>query len=101
MVVTTTSNQYSTCFGFTEDEVFGALEEMGLAEEKGRVKDWYDGFAFGKDKDIYNPWSITNFLKKQKYETYWASTSSNGLVGKMVQTASADIKKMMEHWMNR
>ena len=96
MVVTTTSNQYSTCFGFTEDEVFGALEEMGLAEEKGRVKDWYDGFAFGKDKDIYNPWSITNFLKKQKYETYWASTSSNGLVGKMVQTASADIKKMME-----
>ncbi len=96
MVVTTTSNQYSTCFGFTEDEVFGALEEMGLAEEKGRVKDWYDGFAFGKDKDIYNPWSITNFLKKQKYETYWAATSSNELVGRMVQTASADVKKMME-----
>ena len=58
MVVTTTSNQYSTCFGFTEDEVFGALEEMGLAEEKGRVKDWYDGFAFGKDKDIYKETEI-------------------------------------------
>ncbi len=96
MVVTTTSNQYSTCFGFTEDEVFGALEEMGLSEEKERVKDWYDGFAFGNRKDIYNPWSITNFLKQQKYETYWAATSSNELVGKMVQTASADIKKMME-----
>ena len=96
MVVTTTSNQYSTCFGFTEDEVFGALEEMGLSEEKERVKDWYDGFAFGNRKDIYNPWSITNFLKQQKYETYWAATSSNELVGRMVQTASADVKKMME-----
>ncbi len=95
-VVTTTSDRYSTCFGFTEDEVFKSLEDMGLGKCKSDVKRWYDGFVFGSHKDIYNPWSITNFLKEKKLRPYWASTSSNGLVSKLIQTAPPDIKQMME-----
>lgn len=75
-VVTVTSEPYNTCFGFTEEEVFHALDSYDMSEEKQRVKEWYDGFVFGPVKDIYNPWSITNFLDKKEYRTYWVSTSS-------------------------
>ena len=95
-VVTTTSNEYAECFGFTEKEVFDSLEVFGLGDEKHKVKEWYDGFTFGEYKDIYNPWSITSFLDKKQIRPYWASTSSNGLVNKLIQTASADIKSQME-----
>ena len=95
-VVTTTSDRYSTAFGFTEVEVFKALDDMGLGECKADVKRWYDGFIFGQHRDIYNPWSITNFLKEKKLRPYWASTSSNGLVSKLIQTASSEIKQLME-----
>ena len=95
-VVTTTSERYSTCFGFTEEEVFKALDDMDLGEHKQDVKKWYDGFVFGAHRDIYNPWSITNFLKEKKLRPYWASTSSNGLVSRLIQTAPPDIKQMME-----
>ena len=57
-VVTTTSEKYADCFGFREDEVFAALDEYGLSSKKLEVKTWYDGFTFGSQKDIYNPWSI-------------------------------------------
>ena len=97
MVITTMSRQYSTCFGFTEEEVFDALEEQGLSEEKAGVKAWYDGFTFGNQKDIYNPWSVTSFLKNQEYGTYWADTRSNKLINTIVQKSSADVKKAMEH----
>lgn len=95
-VVTTTSKEYATCFGFTETEVFDALVEYQMADQKEMVKRWYDGFTFGSHRDIYNPWSITNFLDKKQFRPYWASTSSNGLVNKLIQTAPADIKTMME-----
>ena len=95
-VVTTTSEEYATCFGFTETEVFDALAEYQLTDQKEMVKKWYDGFTFGTHKDIYNPWSITNFLDKKQFRPYWASTSSNGLVNKLIRTASADIKTRME-----
>ena len=95
-VVTTTSKEYATCFGFTETEVFEALVEYQMADQKEMVKRWYDGFTFGSHRDIYNPWSITNFLDKKQFRPYWASTSSNGLVNKLIQTAPADIKTMME-----
>ena len=77
VVVTTTSNQYETAFGFTEEEVFNALDEQGLSDKKEEVKMWYDGFTFGDKKDIYNPWSIINFLKFKSLKTYWADSSSN------------------------
>ena len=95
-VATITSKKYAACFGFTEEEVFHALDSYDMSEEKQRVKEWYDGFVFGPVKDIYNPWSITNFLDKKEYRTYWVSTSSNEMVSRLIQTASSEIKEKME-----
>ena len=95
-VVTTTSREYETCFGFTEQEVFCALEKMGMSEEKQLVKSWYDGFVFGSRKDIYNPWSITNYLDKKQLRPYWADTSSNGLINRLIRRSSPEIKELME-----
>ena len=96
-VVTMTSTEYAAAFGFTEEEVFAALDSYGMPEQKESVKKWYDGFVIGTEKDIYNPWSITNFLKKKKYQTYWVATSSNGMVSKLIQTASSEVKR---RWKN-
>ena len=95
-VVTTTSSEYATSFGFTEEEVFAALDDCGLGEEKEKVKEWYDGFVFGKHRDIYNPWSILNFLDTGEYTTYWANTSSNSLVGKLIREGDRRIKLTFE-----
>ena len=95
-VVTTTSDKYATSFGFTEEEVFAALDECGLSGQKEKVKQWYDGFTFGKHKDIYNPWSILNFLDKKTFMTYWANTSSNSLVGKLIREGSRRVKESFE-----
>ena len=96
-VITVTSDEYSKCFGFTEDEVFAALDEQGLSSEKEKVKLWYDGFTFGESRDVYNPWSIINFLDEKKYKTYWADSSSNGLINSLVQKGSSYIKTMVEN----
>ncbi len=94
-VVTTTSEEYATAFGFTEDEVFGAMDEMGY-QDKEKIKEWYDGFIFGKTKDIYNPWSILNYLDTGYFTTYWANTSSNSLVGKLVREGNRGVKADFE-----
>ena len=99
-IVTISSDQYADCFGFTEKEVFEALEAYGYSSEKKKVKEWYDGFKFGNIEDIYNPWSIISFLKKGKYEPYWANTSSNSLVSKLVREGSVEIKKAFEELLN-
>ena len=100
-VVTTTAEKYASCFGFTEEEVFKALDEMGLGEEKQGVKAWYDGFTFGKVSDIYNPWSITNFISKNgSYDTYWADTSGNGLISSLIQKGAVNVKQTMEQLLN-
>lgn len=95
-VITATSDKYAASFGFTEEEVFAALEECGFSEEKERVKRWYDGFVFGKHSDIYNPWSILNFLDTGKIDAYWANTSSNSLVGKLLQQGDRRVKEQFE-----
>lgn len=95
-VITTTSDEYARAFGFTEREVFAAMDEFGLSEQKEKAKFWYDGFAFGSKSDIYNPWSIINYLDKEKFGTYWANTSSNSLAGKLIREGSPDIKMAME-----
>lgn len=95
-VVTTTTESYVTTFGFTEKEVFAALDEAGMTREKEDVKFWYDGFTFGNHTDIYNPWSITNFLKKKKYSAYWADTSSNNLVNQLIRQGDIGVKQAME-----
>ena len=95
-IVTTMSQKYETSFGFTEEEVFNALDEYNLSDKKVEVKRWYDGFTFGDKCDIYNPWSIINYLDKKELGSYWADSSSNGLVNKLVKTGSPNLKKTME-----
>lgn len=95
-VVTTSSTEYETSFGFTEEEVFQALEDLRMGEQKELVKSWYDGFVFGNTHDIYNPWSITNFLVKKQVRPYWADTSSNSMIDELIRKASTDIKEKME-----
>ncbi|NBH35914.1 hypothetical protein D3Z58_20820 [Clostridiaceae bacterium] len=95
-VITTTSDAYEDSFGFTQQEVRDALAEYGLSAQKDSVKAWYDGFVFGRKREIYNPWSIINYLKTQKLSSYWANTSSNNFVGKLIQEGSSAIKETME-----
>lgn len=96
-VITATSEEYKTSFGFTEEEVFTALETQGLGDKKKQVKLWYDGFIFGSQKDIYNPWSILNFLDTGKFDTYWTNTSSNSLVSKLIREGSPHMKEILEN----
>ena len=96
-VVTTTSEKYEDYFGFTEEEVFAALDEYGLSDRKGEVKRWYDGFTFGKKTDIYNPWSILNYLDKKQFAPYWANSSSNSLAGKLIREGSKDLKTSFQY----
>lgn len=95
-VVTTTSQKYADVFGFTEAEVDAALEEYGLLERKEEVKRWYDGFKFGEKGDIYNPWSIINYLDKRKAGPYWTNTSSNNLVGNLIREGTRRVKESFE-----
>ncbi len=99
-VVTTTSHKYEESFGFTQMEVSDALHEFGLSDMEWHVKDWYDGFTFGGKTNIYNPWSIIHFLGDKKFSTYWANTSSNSLVGKLIREGSKDVKVTMEDLLN-
>ena len=95
-VVTTTSRKYEDCFGFTQEEVVDALAEYGLGKEENGVRDWYDGFTFGNRTDIYNPWSIINYLGEQRFSAYWVDSSSNRLVGKLIREGNQEIKMIME-----
>lgn len=95
-VVTTTSNKYADCFGFTAEEVFNSLKEYGLEARTNEVKKWYDGFCFGKVKDIYNPWSILNYLDNRTAAPYWVNTSSNHLIGKLLQEGNKQVKESFE-----
>ena len=94
-VITMTSNNYASCFGFTEEEVFEAMDEFGMTN-KEEVKQWYDGFTIGNLTDIYNPWSIINFLDEGCLKTFWANTSSNGLVSNLLRKGSREIKMQFE-----
>ena len=99
-VVTTTSEKYADCFGFTEKEVFQALDEYGMSDGKEEVKKWYDGFTFGSQKDIYNPWSILNYLDKGKVAPYWANSSSNSLIGRLIREGNKAVKQAFEELMS-
>lgn len=100
-VVTTTSNKYADCFGFTEEEVLNSLKEYGLEDRKDEVKKWYDGFCFGNTKDIYNPWSILNYLDNRAAAPYWVNTSSNHLIGKLLQEGNKQVKESFEKLLRR
>jgi hypothetical protein len=94
-VITSSTNLYTTCFGFTQDEVFEAMDEFGM-DSKDEMKRWYDGFTFGTTTDIYNPWSVTNALDNRKYKPYWANSSSNALMNSLVKSGSASLKMQFE-----
>ena len=95
-VVTVLDDMYNDAFGFSEAEVFAAMNEYGLTDREG-VKAWYDGFSFGNRRYIYNPWSIINFLKeKGRFDAYLANTSANRLISNLLQSGSASLKKQFE-----
>ncbi len=98
-VVTVTSEEYADAFGFTEREVFQALDEFGLSDKKEDIKQWYDGFTFGKTGDIYNPWSIINYLDTKRLAAYWANSSANSLAGKLIREGNKNIKLEFERLM--
>ena len=95
-VISTTSRSYASCFGFTQKEVSDALENYDLSDKKEEVMDWYDGFIFGENQHMYNPWSILNFLKEQEFELYWANTSGNALVSSLIRQGDRAVKMVME-----
>lgn len=95
-IITTTSKLYETAFGFTEDETSQALSTYNLDKEKQNVKKWYDGFTFGGTENIYNPWSIINFIKNHKLAAYWSNTSSNSLASQLVRESSTSVKLVIE-----
>ena len=95
-IVTTDSRKYETAFGFNREEVERVLMEFGCMDQLEQVRYWYDGFRFGSRTDIYNPWSITKFLDTGRFENFWANTSSNSLVGKLIQEGSPNIKVDIE-----
>lgn len=95
-VVTTTSEEYAESFGFTEEEVAASLREYSLSDRMDEVREWYDGFTFGASTDIYNPWSVLNYLDTGKLGAYWANTSSNSLADKVIREGSKDIKQSFE-----
>lgn len=91
MAVTTTSERYEDSFGFTQEEVWKVLKEYDLYAEREDVRAWYDGFTFGRKRDIYNPWSILSYLKERRFASYWANTSGNSLVGKLIREGSGNM----------
>jgi len=96
VVITTATTMYETAFGFTENEVFQALTEYHLQDKAEEAKRWYDGFRFGDCSHMYNPWSVINYLKYKRFAPYWANTSSNTLVGKLIQESNREIKMIVE-----
>ena len=100
-VITVESDEYSDTFGFSEEEVFLALDDFNLSDKKQIVKEWYDGFTFGSQRDIYNPWSIINFLENKKIDTYWADMSSNSLINHLIKKSVPEIKELMELLLKR
>lgn len=95
-VIATTTPQYQTAFGFTEAEVVEALKEFGLESRLAEVRSWYDGFTFGAVRGMYNPWSITSFLKWGELDSYWANSSSNALVSDLVRGGGPRLKEDFE-----
>lgn len=100
VIITTTSQSYADSFGFTQEEVYQALEEYDLESKKQEIKIWYDGFTFGDTKDIYNPWSILNYLKTKRFSPYWANTSSNRLIGTLIRESGRNLKMKFEDLLN-
>lgn len=97
-VATVTDDAYSDCFGFTEQEVMDALRCQNIDDMK-EVKEMYDGFIIGHQKDIYNPWSICNYMRERQLRSYWILTSSNKLIGDIIRRHPFEKKYEIEQLM--
>lgn len=98
-VHTVTSDRYAASFGFTEKELFDCFDCQDI-EEKAAVKDWYDGFTIGNCKDIYNPWSMVNYISERKLQPYWANSGGYGLISKLFIEGKEYLKNELEVLMN-
>ena len=93
------SKQYSDFFGFTQSEVENALEDFNIEYELPDVKIWYDGYKFG-NSEVYNPWSILNFLEDRELEAYWVGTSNNFLINDILKNTNSEINDSLEKLFN-
>ena len=91
--------KYSEFFGFTEEEVKEALQFFDIEEELVNVKYWYDGYKFG-DSELYNPWSIINFLDGRELKNYWVGTSENFLIKNILENSTSRINEILEKLFN-
>lgn len=99
-VDTMTNARYECDFGFTEEEVKNELLRYNLESSFDKVKSWYDGFRIGNSQGIYNPWSVTQYLDEGVLGNYWANTSENSLVEKLIREGSSNVKESMEKLLN-
>ncbi|EAA23979.1 hypothetical protein [Fusobacterium vincentii ATCC 49256] len=89
------SDDYTDSYGLTEEEVEKSLKDYGIGQEISKVKDWYDGYKFG-DSEVYNPWSIINFLRFKELRAYWVDTSGNDLINDVLKKITKDTIRALE-----
>ena len=89
------SDDYTDSYGLTEEEVEKSLKDYGIGQEISKVKDWYDGYKFG-DSEVYNPWSIINFLRFKELRAYWVDTSGNDLINDVLKKITKDTIRSLE-----
>ena len=93
------SDDYTNIYGLTEEEVEKSLKDYGIEAEISKVKDWYDGYKFG-DSEVYNPWSILNFLQDKELRAYWVDTSGNDLINNVLKMRNKNIITALERLFN-
>ncbi|EGN66189.1 AAA family ATPase [Fusobacterium animalis] len=93
------SDVYTDSYGLTEEEVEKSLKDYGIEAEISKVKDWYDGYKFG-DSEVYNPWSIINFLRFKELRAYWVDTSGNDLINDVLKKITKDTVRALERLFN-
>ena len=93
------SDDYTDSYGLTEEEVEKSLKDYGIEAEISKVKDWYDGYKFG-DSEVYNPWSILNFLQDKELRAYWVDTSGNDLINNVLKIRNKNIITALERLFN-
>ena len=93
------SDDYTNIYGLTEEEVEKSLKDYGIEAEISKVKDWYDGYKFG-DSEVYNPWSILNFLQDKELRAYWVDTSGNDLINNVLKMKNKNIITALERLFN-
>ena len=97
-VSTLIDDEFADCFGFTPEEVHQLLIDTNALDREGDVQRWYNGYIFGKEQVIYNPWSILSFLENTQRELkpYWVNTSSNDIIKQLIMEGDADVKQEIE-----